>query len=68
VLWRKSPATYGGDPAGYNTWRANFGNPPGAGSAGGLSSGGAVPEPATLALLICSVGSGLVLFVRRQRC
>ena len=28
VLWRKSPDTYGGNPAGYNTWCANFGQPP----------------------------------------
>jgi autotransporter-associated beta strand protein len=26
VLWRKDPLTYGGDPAGYNVWRANFGS------------------------------------------
>jgi autotransporter-associated beta strand protein len=25
ALWRKSPGTYGGDPAGYNVWRAHFG-------------------------------------------
>jgi hypothetical protein len=50
VLWRKSPDTYGGNPAGYNTWRANFGGPPGSG-AGGIVNG-AVPEPATLVLLI----------------
>src|SRR5262249_30191515 len=40
VTWRKNPAAFGG-AAGYNTWRANFGKPPGAGSALG---GGAVPE------------------------
>ncbi len=33
VLWRKSPSTYGGDPAGYTTWRSHFGQPPGSGSA-----------------------------------
>ena len=55
VLWRKDPNTYGGDPAGYNTWRANFGNPPGAGT--GLGNNAAVPEPASLVLLLglCSV-------------
>jgi hypothetical protein len=26
VLWRNNPGGNGGDPAGYNTWRANFGN------------------------------------------
>jgi hypothetical protein len=25
VLWRKDPASFGGDPGGYDTWRANFG-------------------------------------------
>jgi hypothetical protein len=34
-------------------WRSNFGNPPGSGS--GLSAG-AVPEPASIVLVICSVG------------
>jgi hypothetical protein len=48
VLWRKNPAGNGGDPAGYNTWRTNFGRPPGAGS--GLS-GGAVPEPSCVVLI-----------------
>jgi len=34
VLWRKDPATHGGDPAGYDAWRAQFGGPPsGGGSA-----------------------------------
>lgn len=49
VLWRDNPANYGGTPGGYNTWRANFGNPPGSGS--GLGAAG-VPEPASLVLLI----------------
>jgi autotransporter-associated beta strand protein len=50
VVWRKNPGAFGG-PAGYDTWRANFGNPPGAGS--GLSdAGSAVPEPATLSLVV----------------
>ncbi len=56
VVWRKNPAGFGGDPAGYNTWRTNFGSPGGAGSGLGQS---AVPEPAsfvlaTLAIAICS--------------
>jgi hypothetical protein len=25
ALWRKNPTAFGGDPAGYNTWRTNFG-------------------------------------------
>jgi hypothetical protein len=57
VVWRKNPAGFGGDPAGYNTWRANFDGPTGAGSGFGAS---AVPEPAALvlasfAIAICSL-------------
>jgi autotransporter-associated beta strand protein len=58
VMWRKNPAGFGGNPAGYNTWRANFGKPPGAGS--GLG-GSAVPEPTTLLLTLVMVGSMLVV-------
>jgi hypothetical protein len=43
VAWRKNPANFGGTPAGYNTWRANFGRTAGSGSA----SRGAIPEPGT---------------------
>lgn len=57
VMWRKNPSAFGGDPAGYNTWRANYGNPPGAGS--GLG-GAAVPEPTTLMLSLLMIGSMLV--------
>jgi fibronectin-binding autotransporter adhesin len=56
VTWRKNPAANGGDPAGYNLWRANFGtNQPGAGAGGGLTSTG-VPEPGTLLLLAGAIG------------
>ena len=50
VLWRKDPASFGGDPGGYNTWRQNFGASLGNGS--GDLSAGAVPEPASLALVV----------------
>jgi Carbohydrate family 9 binding domain-like len=50
VVWRENPAAHGGDPAGYNTWRTNFGRTSGAGS--GLGGGTVSPEPATLALLV----------------
>ena len=33
VMWRENPNAFGGDPGGYNTWRANFGASLGAGSA-----------------------------------
>jgi hypothetical protein len=43
----------GNQAARFSLWRANFGNPPGAGS--GLS-GGAVPEPTSIFLLVSSLG------------
>jgi hypothetical protein len=61
VLWRKDPASHGGDPAGYNTWRANFGTGTGSGSA---LDGGSVPEPATVALIGCF---GLLVAMGRRR-
>ena len=63
VVWRKDPAGHGGTPGGYNTWRANFGNPPGSGS-GSLSTAG-VPEPTTFAL-VGLLGS-LLIVKRRSR-
>jgi autotransporter-associated beta strand protein len=71
VTWRKNNGTNNalandnglGTPVGqghFDLWRANFGNPPGAGSSGGsLNGSGAVPEPASLALVI---GAMLALF------
>jgi T5SS/PEP-CTERM-associated repeat protein len=60
VVWRKNQGTthvlpndpIGGTigPAHYNQWRAHFGQPPGSGA--GLNANAAVPEPATLVLLI----------------
>ncbi len=53
VLWRKSPASFGGDPAGYNTWRANFGQPSGDGSGSALGpSSHAVPEPSSFVTIV----------------
>jgi hypothetical protein len=65
VLWRDNPSAFGGDHAGYDTWRANFGRPPGAGSA--LHVGGAqaaVPEPASLLL---AMSAAIALFSCRRR-
>jgi hypothetical protein len=47
VPWRKIPSLFGGDPAGYNAWYQQFGEP-GAGAGG---SGG-VPEPTGVALVV----------------
>jgi hypothetical protein len=70
VMWRKAQGTttvLANDPVGgtigtaqYNNWRANFGNPPGAGS--GLG-GASVPEPASFGLLLI----GLVALCSRRR-
>lgn len=46
VAWRKTPGDFGGDPGGYNTWVANFGE----GGPGSGSGSGAVPEPSTIAI------------------
>jgi hypothetical protein len=63
VLWRDNPDAFGGSPAGYNTWRANFGKTALIGS--NLAS---VPEPASsLAAVLALLGFGLVEFRRRTR-
>jgi T5SS/PEP-CTERM-associated repeat protein len=64
VLWRTNPSTYGGNPAGYNTWRANFGRPPGSGSGTAGSSSATVPEP-TISVLLLSMVAGFS-FLRRR--
>jgi hypothetical protein len=64
VLWRRDPASYGGDPAGYTAWRMNFGDPPGSGS--GLA-GESVPEPASGGLLLLFAVGGAVIAIRRRR-
>jgi probable HAF family extracellular repeat protein len=48
VAWRKSPNNFGGDPAGYNAWRAHFGRTSGSELA---ASENPVPEPGSLVLL-----------------
>lgn len=63
VLWRKTPGSYLGNPGGYNTWRAHFGeSSPGSGSSLLSSS---VPEPSA-ALLVITAIIGLLLDLRRR--
>jgi hypothetical protein len=58
VVWRKSD----GSQAGYNTWRAHFGERAGSGSV--ATADATVPEPTTLELLILAT---LSWFLRRDR-
>jgi hypothetical protein len=51
VKWRKDPAGNGGNPAGYQTWRENFGRGT-SGSGSGTLANGTVPEPTTLVLML----------------
>jgi hypothetical protein len=78
VTWKKNEDTSNalvndnglGTPIGsdhYNLWRANFGNPPGAGSGAGLGIAPvAEPEPASMGLAI--VGVAAFGLGRRRRC
>jgi autotransporter-associated beta strand protein len=63
VVWRKDPLSHGGTPAGYNTWRANFGAGSGAGSSALRTD--PVPEPETLALVMVSALGSLLVYERR---
>jgi len=65
VLWRKDPTNpnFGGDPAGYNIWRANFGFEGGAGSMVG-SNVSNIPEPGAIFL---AVGAALGLLAAREK-
>jgi hypothetical protein len=64
VLFRNDPPAFGGITLGYNTWRANFGNPPGSGSGLG-SDAGSVPEPASALMLVSTMVGAAV--ARRRR-
>jgi autotransporter-associated beta strand protein len=65
VTWRKNPGGFPLDA--YDTWRANFGNPPGSGSGLG-DTPGSVPEPASVGLLLCAVFGVLGCRTHRVRC
>jgi hypothetical protein len=66
VRWRDNPGAFGGDPGGFNTWKANFGKPaPGAGSALDGGAAAAAPEPATLVLLLMLTSAWLLRRFRR---
>jgi hypothetical protein len=58
VVWRKTDGTQ----AGYNIWRAHFGQSVGAGSAANMNA--AVPEPVTSMMLLIATVS---MFERRRR-
>ena len=74
VLWRKTLGQSGAglaadgngnnmiDSGDYNIWRAHFGQPPGSGSS--TVANAAVPEPATLVLLIFAAAG---YYLRRGR-
>jgi len=69
VVWRKDPDGHGGDPAGYDTWRGNFGaGGPGAGHGGALVAG-QIPEPGSVSLAVFTLCSALATFrgVFRER-
>ena len=56
IVWRKTDGTQ----AGYNTWRAHFGQAAGSGAAGD-SLNMAVPEPESLSLLLVAAVGCLIV-------
>jgi hypothetical protein len=60
VMWRRDPASFGG-PAGYTTWRENFGA---TGGAGGRAFA-VVPEPSSIALAVFTVITSIATSRRR---
>jgi fibronectin-binding autotransporter adhesin len=53
VTWRKDPNSFGGDPQGYNDWKAHFGE----GAPGSGGNTGAVPEPTAIAMLLLGIAA-----------
>jgi hypothetical protein len=67
VVWRKDPASFGGDPGGYNTWRANFGEMLGAGSLVPADAAiQAVPEPTSFWLALATGVAAICAFLGRR--
>jgi hypothetical protein len=67
VLWRKDPTSFGGDPAGYNMWRAHFGAMSGAGSLVPTDAAvQAVPEPTSFWLALATGLAVICAFVGRR--
>jgi hypothetical protein len=62
VVWRKNPNSF--LPATYETWRQNFGNPPGSGS--GLDGSSSVPEPAGVARAVMASILGCISLLRAR--
>jgi len=63
VVWRKTDGT----PAGYNAWRANFGQTVGAGSLVPADMGvHAVPEPTSLWLGLATCMAAICAFIGRR--
>jgi hypothetical protein len=50
VVWRKNPGAHGGNPGGYNTWRANFSRTGGGGAHVAAFNASPAPEPTAAAL------------------
>jgi hypothetical protein len=63
VAWRDNPGAFGGNPAGYNTWRANFGRTAGSGAAVAAAS---VPEPAAGTLVFVAISCAWSTCRRRR--
>jgi PEP-CTERM motif len=57
VEWKKAPASFGGDPGGYNVWRTNFGNPASAAGSGGSLGANSVPEPTSVTILMMGLAA-----------
>ena len=62
VVWRKIPNDLGGDPDGYTTWRAHFGQAAGSGAT--VTANAAVPESTTLLQLLFAAAAW---HLRRRR-